>query len=125
MKFHNFYTYGDKNEYSTIACNYLLDDVFVTRHRSCQFNFSLLVKIKHVEFVNKFLINPRQCEKIFDRILPNEFSNKSAKKQTMNDFLRKSGTIGSTERTEVSGWLFCVIFSLSGKVEIGILKYTA
>jgi len=38
----------------------------------------------------------------------------------LNDFLRKFGTIGSTERTTVSGWPFlCYFWFLSGGVKTG------
>jgi len=44
------------------TCNlltYYLDDVItVTRRKSLQFNFSLHVKINHIEFEDKFLIKP-------------------------------------------------------------------
>jgi len=44
------------------------------------------------------------------RRLLKEYSNEQEKKRTMNDFLRKFGTIGSTERTVVSGRLFLCYF---------------
>ena len=48
-----------------------------------------------------------------------EFSDKLGKETngTLNDFLRKFGTIGSTERTAISRRPFCAIFSLPGRVE--------
>ena len=51
------------------TCNlltYLLDDVItVTRRMSRQFNFSLHVKINHIEFEDKFLIKPTSMQNIF------------------------------------------------------------
>jgi len=47
-----------------------------------------------------------------------EFSNKQGNKRTLNDFLQKFATIGSTERTAVSGRLFlCYFVVLPGTVE--------
>jgi len=39
-----------------------------------------------------------------------DFSDKQGKKRTLNAFLRKFGTIGSTERIAASGRLFLCYF---------------
>ena len=54
--------------------------------------------------------NTIECKRLSVRRLLKEFSSKRGKKRTLNDFLRKSGTIGSTYRTAVSGWLFLCYF---------------
>ena len=48
--------------------------------------------------------------KTADRLLQCVLLNRLGKKQTLNDFLRKSGTIGSTERAAVSVRLFLRYF---------------
>jgi len=62
-------TNGNRNEYSTIPCNlltYCLDDVIVViRHKSRQLNFTVHVKINHIEFEDKFLIQIHENVKYF------------------------------------------------------------
>ena len=66
----------------------MLDDVItVTRFMSRQFNFSLHVKINHIEFEDKFLIKTNQNAKVFVGRLRKECSKKYGKKRTLNDFL--------------------------------------
>jgi len=60
----------------------------VTCRTSRQFNFSLHVKINHIEFEDKFLIKPTRIKKIFvvGRLLK-KCSNKYGKERTLNDSL--------------------------------------
>jgi len=58
-----------------------------------------------------------ECKTFSVRRLQKEFSNKQGKKLTLNDFLQKFVTIGSAERTAVSGRLvFLYFLVLSGRV---------
>jgi len=54
---------------------------------SRQFNFSLHVKIKHIEFEDTFLIKRTRMKKNFVGRLLKKYSNKYGKKRTLNDFL--------------------------------------
>jgi len=51
-----------------------------------------------------------KCKRFSVRRLLEGFSNKQGKKRTLNDFMRKSGTLGSTKRTAVSGRPFLFYF---------------
>jgi len=94
----------------------LLDGVItLTRRKSRQFNFSSQAKIYHIEFEEKFLIKTYAnvkyfCQKTAERIFQQAGKETNG---TLNDFMRKFGTIGSTERTAVIGWPFCAIFSFT------------
>jgi len=88
---------------------YLLDDVItVTRGKSRHLTLVHMLKLTILSLRINFWQNPCECKRCSVRRLLKEFSNKHGKKQTLNDFLRKFGTIGSTERTTVSGGLFLV-----------------
>ena len=77
----------------------MLDDVIiVTRRMSEQIIFSLHAEINSIELEDNFLIKPMR--------LLNESSNNQGKKRTLNDFIRKFGTVGSTECTAVSSLSF-------------------
>jgi len=57
---------------------YYLDDIIiVTRYSSRQFNFSVHVKINHIEFEDTFLIKTHEnVKRLSVRRLLKEFSNK-------------------------------------------------
>jgi len=88
--------------------------------KSREFNFSLHAKINHIEFEDRFMIKSMRMYNIFcEKTVKKFLTNMERKKRTLNDFLRMFGTIGSTERTVVSGRPFCAIFSFTrcGKVK--------
>ena len=86
----------------------------MTRRNSRELNFSLHVKMTILSLNTIFDKNPRECKRFSVRRLLKEFYNKRENKRTLNDFLRKFGTIGSTERMAV----FVLFLVSPGRVEI-------
>ena len=90
-----------------------LDGVITVRLRnSRQFNFSLHIKIKRIKFEDKFLIKTNKnvrsyCQKTAKKIF-NKRKEANTERHSAN-----FGLIGSTERTVISGRLFCAIFSFT------------